>query len=101
MFRVVRPLYPIVDIPSIIKNTKDTHRVDSTKMLCVMASFLDDTTTRKQPDATNVVRDGCANVATFRVTQSHKCHVSQFNRSVGRETTRKCTPEQTMLQREN
>ena len=33
MFRVVRPLYPKVDIPSIIKNAKYTRRADSTKML--------------------------------------------------------------------
>ena len=66
-----------------------------------MAPFLDDTTTRKRPDAANVVRDGCADAATFGVTQSQRRHVSQFNRTVGRETTRKCTPDQSMLQRES
>ena len=67
----------------------------------MMAPFLDDRTTRKRPDVANVVRDGCANAATFGVTQSHRRHVSQFNKTVERETTRKCTPHQSMLQRES
>ena len=40
MFRVVHPLYPTVDIPSIIKNTKGTRSADSTKMLCPQYSLL-------------------------------------------------------------
>ena len=40
MSRVVRPLYPTADIPSIIKNTKYTCHADSTKMLCPQYSLL-------------------------------------------------------------
>ena len=40
MFRVVHPLYPTTDIPSIIKNTKGTRHVDSTKILCPRYSLL-------------------------------------------------------------
>ena len=40
MFRVVHPLYPTADTPSIIKNTKGTRRADSTKMLCPQYSLL-------------------------------------------------------------
>ena len=40
MCRVVHPLYPTADIPSIIKNTKSTRRADSTKMLCPQYSLL-------------------------------------------------------------
>ena len=52
-------------------------------------------------NAANVIQVGRANAATFGVTQSHRRHVSQFNRTVGRKTTRKCTSDQSMLQRES
>ena len=40
MFRVVHPLYPTADIPTIVKNTKCTPRADSTKMPCTQYSLL-------------------------------------------------------------
>ena len=40
MVRVVHPLYPTADIPSIIKNTKRTRCADSTEMLCPRYSLL-------------------------------------------------------------
>ena len=40
MFRVVHPLYPTADIPSITQNTECTRRTNSIKMLCPQYSLL-------------------------------------------------------------